>query len=71
MNRFMIPLSAALGAGLPLWIDSALKGVVLLALAGMTALGLRKASAATRHLVWLFAAVALLALPAFSTLLPG
>lgn len=63
---------AALCAGLPpLLLDSALKGAALLILAVISVLILQKASAATRHLVWMFALGALLLLPALSALLPG
>ena len=71
MNRIVIPLMGALGAALPLLMDSALKGVALLTLAGLLSLVLRKASAAARHLVWLIALGALLALPMLSAMLPG
>jgi len=71
MNRVLISLAALLGAALPVLIDSTLRGAALLALAGAAALGLRKASAAARHLVWLFAVAALLVLPVLSALLPN
>lgn len=71
MNSAMIPLAALPGALWPLFLDSALKGTVLLALAGLAVIALRKASAATRHLVWLFAIAALLVTPLVSVLLPG
>ncbi len=71
MNRVMIAFAALLTGILPVLLDSALKGAALLILAAMSVLLLRKASAATRHLVWLFAVGALLVLPALSALLPG
>jgi beta-lactamase regulating signal transducer with metallopeptidase domain/multidrug resistance efflux pump len=67
----MTGLAALFTGLLPLLLDSALKGAALLLLAAMSVLILRKASAATRHLVWLFAVGALLVLPALSALLPG
>ena len=70
MNRAMITGFALLGAATPLLIDSALKGAVLLGVAGFAALALYRASAATRHLVWVFAVAALLALPVLSASLP-
>ncbi len=71
MNRVMIVLLALLGAASPLLIDSAFKGAAILAVAGLAALVLCRASAATRHLVWVFAVGALLLLPVLSALLPG
>ena len=71
MNRAMIVLLTLLGAASPLLIDSALKGAALLVAAGLAALALYRASAATRHLVWVFAIAALLVLPVLSALLPG
>ncbi|MCI0536298.1 MAG: hypothetical protein L0Z50_13845, partial [Verrucomicrobiales bacterium] len=71
MNRIPIVLTTLLSAGVPLLLDSALKGAVLLALAAVAAFALRKASAAARHLVWLLAVVALLVLPVLSGLLPA
>ena len=70
MNKLPVSVSALLGAALPFLLDSALKGIGLLALAGMVALLLLKASAATRHLVWVVAVSALLVLPVLSALLP-
>ena len=71
MNRILISLAALLGPAGPLLIDSTLKGVALLVLAGIAAVALRNASAAARHLVWLFAVGALLMLPMLSALLPN
>lgn len=52
-------------------LDAALKGALLLALAGVLTALLRQASAATRHLVWCLALCSLLVLPVFSVLLPS
>jgi hypothetical protein len=71
MNQVMIAFAMLFTATLPLLLDSALKGAALLILATMSVLILRKAPAATRHLVWLFAVGALLMLLAFSALLLG
>ncbi|MGI8603729.1 MAG: M56 family metallopeptidase [Verrucomicrobiales bacterium] len=60
-----------LGAVLPLLLDSALKGLLLLVLAGVVAIAAGKASAATRHLVWMAAVFSLLVLPILSASLPG
>src|SRR5688572_20781634 len=70
MNRMQLSLAALLGALMPLVFDSALKGAALLAAAALCALVLYKASAATRHLVWLVAVVALLIVPVLSFALP-
>lgn len=70
MSRPAFSLAAISGATLPLLLDSALKGVALLAVASLIALILWKASAAKRHLVWLVAIVSLLAIPLLSTTLP-
>jgi hypothetical protein len=56
---------------LPVLIDAAMKGAVLLAAAGLLTLFLRRGSAAQRHLVWLLALGGSLALPVFSALLPA
>ena len=58
-------------AWLPVLLDAAAKGVVLLAVAGLLALAMRKASAAARQVVWLGALAALLALPLASAALPS
>lgn len=70
MNRVIFSLTALLGALMPLVFDSALKGAALLGIAAFCALLLHRASAATRHLVWLAAIVALLVVPVLSVALP-
>ena len=67
----MIAVLALLGAASPLLLDSALKGAGLLVVAGLAASALYRASAATRHLIWVFAVGALFVLPVLSALLPG
>lgn len=51
-------------------LDAALKGCVLLALAGVAALALRRDGAAARHLAWTSALGGLLVLPLLSAVLP-
>jgi TonB family protein len=50
---------------------AAIKGTAILGVAWLTALALRKRSAAARHLVWTAAAAALLALPLLALILPA
>ena len=71
MNRMLLPALALLSAATPLVVDSALKGAFLMSAALLSALLLWRASAATRHLVWLVAVLALLAIPLLSLVLPG
>jgi TonB family protein len=54
-----------------LWTEIAVKSTVVLAIAWLTTLLLRRQSAALRHLVWTAASVAVLALPFFSLWLPA
>lgn len=70
MNRLLHLPAAAMGAAIPFMFDAALKGALLLAVAALCVLALRGASAATRHLVWLVAVVALLLVPVLSVCLP-
>ncbi len=63
----MLGISAAAMAVL---IDAALKGTVVLAVAGAITILLRPASASVRHLVWTLAVTAVLVTPALSLLLP-
>ena len=57
------------------WLDplaaNALRVAVLIAIAGLAALALRRAPAATRHVVWTLALVGCIAMPLVSGLLPG
>ena len=57
--------------GWPVLVSVSVKSLVLLALAGVAAGALRRASAAARHLVWRLALVGLLLLPVLSLTLPG
>lgn len=53
------------------WTDWGVKGVLLLALAFAVATAMRRASAASRHLVWTLALAGLLLLPALSLIAPA
>jgi beta-lactamase regulating signal transducer with metallopeptidase domain len=65
------PLQRLAFDALPVLLDAAVKGMVLLAAAGVLVLAMRKASAAARQVVWLLALAALLALPLASAALPS
>jgi len=65
MNFFTSP------AILPLLAGAALKSTVLLALAALLMLALRKSSAAVRHLTWSVALLGAILLPVLSSLLPA
>ena len=71
MNRTIFTVAAVFSASSLLLLDSAVKGTVLLALAAVATLILRRDSAATRHLVWLLAIVAMLANSALFALKVG
>lgn len=70
MNRLTFSVAAVLSSSSLLLIDSTIKGAAMLLLAGCAAVLLRRDSAATRHLVWLVAIVAVLVVPMCSALLP-
>ena len=53
------------------FLDASVKGVLLLAAAAIVANGMRRCSAAMRHLMWLLALLGLFALPVLSWTLPG
>ena len=55
----------------PVLLDAGARSVVVLGLAGMGALAMRRASAAARHWVWMLGVVGLLLLPALSAMVPG
>lgn len=71
MNKLMSGLVVLSGASLAVIVDASLKGMLLLALACVVVLLMRRASAANRHQVWLLAVVSLLLLPVLSGVLPG
>ena len=66
---------SAQSAGSIMWLtillDASVKGVIVLALAGALSVALRRASAASRNLVWSLALVSLIGLPALSAVLPS
>jgi beta-lactamase regulating signal transducer with metallopeptidase domain len=70
MNRTILTVAGLFSASSLLLVDSAVKGTALLMLAAAAAMILRRDSAATRHLVWMLAIVALLVVPVLSALLP-
>src|SRR5262249_19749663 len=67
----MVRLSSQSIALIQLTLDALIKSAVILSVAGLLAASLRKASAASRHLVWGVAMASLLALPALSFALPS
>ena len=70
MNRTIFTIAGVFSASSLLLADSAVKGTALLVLAAIAVMILRRDSAATRHLVWLLAIVALLVVPLLSAMLP-
>src|ERR1700686_3665021 len=70
MSRTIFIVAGVFSAPSLLLVDSAVKGTALLMLAAMAATILRRDSAATRHLVWLLAMVAMLVVPVLSAMLP-
>ena len=61
---------SSIQSALPLLIDTALKGAILVIIAASAAYLLRKRSAASRHAVWTAAVIGHLAIPAFILVLP-
>ena len=70
MNRLISLLIAAGGVVVFPLVDSAIKGTIVLLLAGTVCLVLRRDSAATRHMVWSMAVCLLIAMPVLSLVLP-
>ncbi|MGH7604027.1 MAG: M56 family metallopeptidase [Gemmatimonadaceae bacterium] len=60
-----------LQGALPILVDTALKGAILIAIAAIAAYALRNRSAASRHAVWTAAVVGHIAIPALVLLLPA
>jgi beta-lactamase regulating signal transducer with metallopeptidase domain len=56
---------------LPVLLDAAVKGLIILSLTALAALAMRRASAAARHLIWFLGALSLLILPVLSAALPA
>ena len=56
--------------GAAVLFDAAAKGFLLMVLAGVASVAMRRASAASRHLVWVLALAGLILLPALSVLMP-
>src|SRR5262245_5573729 len=67
----MFRLSPQSIALIQLLLDAFIKSVIILSVAGLVAGSLRRASAASRHLVWSLAMASLLALPVLSVALPS
>src|SRR5688500_11814167 len=70
MSRAIMGVVGVFSASSLLLVDSAVKGTALLILAAVAPMILRRDSAATRHLVWLLAIVAMLIVPVLSAVLP-
>ena len=70
LSQFLADHSSIQGA-LPILIDAALKGAILVAIAGLAAFVLRNRSAASRHAAWTAAVIGHLAIPALVLLLPA
>src|SRR5205085_9751449 len=74
MMAYVVLEPAALteeGDWLALLIALSAKSVLILGLAGLVAFALRRAAAASRHLVWNLAPASLLALPLLAVALPA
>ncbi len=71
MTTMIHKLEVVASEFLPVLIDSAIKGAVVLILVIIALLFMKRASAATRHLVVALGMASLLMLPVLSTLLPA
>lgn len=70
-SDLVVQLGESAGRGLPILVDSAAKGTLLLLAALAAVQALRSASAGLRHLVWSLMMAALLLLPLLSVSLPA
>lgn len=70
ISRF-ISAAAGFQSAIPVLLDAAVKGAVLVALAAAAAYMLRKRSAASRHAVWTAAVIGHLAIPVLIVVLPA
>ena len=70
LGLFNDPFLSSAADWLPVLLDAALKGIVILLFATVVVLQMRRTSASARHLIWFLAVAGLLLLPVFSTLLP-
>ena len=68
--RILDLLSVPSGAAWLPVVDAIAKATIVFAIAGLLSAGLRRASAASRHLIWTLALLSALALPVFSLALP-
>src|SRR6478736_1717724 len=63
--------AAALGRLGPGWLIVAIGSVVVLGLAGLVVLSMRRGSSSARYQVWLLAILGVMVLPVMSAMLPG
>ena len=72
MKDYFIQFAPVMNDGtVPFLLDAAIKSTLLLAIAYLAAMLLRRASAAVRHRVWCLTFMSLLGLPVLSLILPG
>ena len=71
MLRQLLANYSSVQGALPILIDAALKGAILVAIAAAAAYLLRKRSAASRHAAWTAAVIGHLAIPALVLFLPA
>ena len=71
MIRDLLDGASSLQSSLPVLLDAALKGAILVAAAGFAAYLLRNRAAASRHAVWTAAVIGHLTIPALALILPA